>query len=219
MSPVIRTAAISTLFALAAAAGCASYATYPPVPGDTAINNPNTPALGNVMLAALRHVAIKYPPGGETDPAAPMPSESEPRFAFNLPAGVTPAVYERLAHLVGYGAVPLSPDTSHLPIYHITYLRIRGDQAQVSILRPVTELPLMPAGTPVMQEIKLNLRGGLRPWQVVAAREWDPGTEVELPGLNYYHPKTVPAIAESRTGDGTYRPAATAADPNAGAPE
>jgi hypothetical protein len=175
------------LTALAFAGGCVSYATYPAVPKNTALNDPNVPAMEEVMMTGLRFVATKYPPGGRPDPTQPAPAITEPRFALNLPQGVKPRVHERVAAAVGNGAAPLTPETSHLPIYHVTYLRVRGDEAQLNVVRELTELPRTPTGQPVMQEIKLHLRGGLRPWAVTTTREWDPGL-LDLPQLNYYEP-------------------------------
>jgi hypothetical protein len=216
MTRIARTTALTCLAALVLAGGCVSYATYPAVPKNTALNDPNTPAMSDVMLTGLRYVAMKYPPGASGDPTEVQPEPTEPTFAVNLPPGISPRAYERITGLVGNGAVPLTPETSHLPIYHVTYLRVRGDQAQINILRPVTELPPTPAGTPVMQEIKLQLRGGLRPWKVITSREWDPG-EVELPELNYYKPKgTDTTVTRSRVGEEMYRAKRPTADAETG---
>jgi hypothetical protein len=200
-----RAAAFGCLGMIALVAGCVSYATYPAVPQNTALNDPNTPAMSDVMLAGLRYVAVKYPPGGRPDPLTEPAPAPGPTFAVNLPPGISPKGYERIVGLVGNGAVALTPETSHLPIYHVTYMRVRGDQAQINILRPVTELPPTPKGMPVMQEIKLQLSGGLHPWKVITSREWDPGLE-EWPELNYYKPAGEPVKAASRPESGVYSP-------------
>ena len=212
--PTSRAAALIALTALSAIAslgGCASYATYPAIPRNTALNDPNTPAMADVMIAGLRYAAIKFPPGGKPDPTKPIEAITEPRFAINLPKGTSPKAYERIVKVVGEGAVALTPETNHLPIYHVTYVRVRGDQAQVNILRAISELPPTPSGLPVQQEIKLQLAGGLRPWHVITARDWDPGL-AEMPELNYYAPKGEPVHAKSNYGEPLYKPAPKTAD-------
>jgi hypothetical protein len=179
---------------LSALGGCVSYATYPPVPKDTAINDPNTPAMEEVAAAGLKWVVGKYPPGPEG--AA---------FALNLPEGTTPVVYRRMAAAVGNGAEVLTPENSHLPIYHVVSIRIRGDQANVWIDRPVVALGTTPQGTAVYQEVKLWLQGGLSPWHVVNALERTPGL-AEIPALNYYEPEPPPTVRPSKEEDATYKP-------------
>jgi hypothetical protein len=199
------------LGALAAAGGCVSYASYPAVARDTALNDPNTPALEEVMVSGLKYVVEKYPPpadagevAGETRQGAESGGAT---LALNLPQGLTPTAYERVARHVGHGAAPLTADTSHLPIYHVSYMRVRGDQAQINIVRPVLELGLTPSGTPVMQEIKLQLRGGLQPWHVISSREWDPGL-VDLPPLSYHTAVSEAELESSHSPDDVYRPTA-----------
>jgi hypothetical protein len=203
---------------LALVGGCVSYASYPAVPRNTAINDPNSPAMEEVMVAGLRYAVEKYPPGGRGEgenaggeggaEAGGGGGEAGARLALNLPEGLKPTVYERIARRVGSGAAPLTGETSHLPIYHVSYLRVRGDQAQINIVRPVVEMGLTPEGTPVMQEVKLQLRGGLQPWHVITSREWDPGV-VDLPPLNYHTPIPASELAASRSPDDVYRPGKT----------
>jgi hypothetical protein len=217
----VRIALLAGISLAAFGGGCASYATYPAQPRNIAINDPNFVAMEEVMMVGLRHVVNKYPPGGRQtsfDAAAPAPASGEveePKLALNLPQGVRPRVYERVARAMGHGTVPLTPEVSHLPIYHVTHVRVRGDMAQINISRPVTDLPPSPTGEAVMQEIKLQLRGGLSPWKVVTTREWDPGI-AELPPLNYYRPQGEPEFAQSRPApavEGTYRPRANVTEP------
>jgi hypothetical protein len=196
---ILSTAVLSVAAILA---GCVSYASYPAVPRNTAINDPNTPAMEEVMIVGLREVIAKYPPRGGSGAS---PQDEQAQLALNLPRGLKPRVHERIARAVGFGAAPLTPETNHLPIYHVSYLRIRGDQAQINIIRPVTDLGRTPSGMPVMQEIKLQLSGGLRPWHVVTRREWEPG-EVTLPELSYYQPEPEAVVEGSRGHDDVYRP-------------
>jgi hypothetical protein len=165
--------------------GCASYETIPAIPKNFALNDPNSVAMEQVMVTGLRWAASKYPPNGESVEAAAVRDTPIP-FAVNLPQGATYRTYERVVGEVGMGAAPLSEETSHLPIYHVSYVRVRGDEAQVHIIRPVASLGASPTGQSVPQEIKLQLRGGLRPWHVIGVREWDVGM-AEAPALNFYH--------------------------------
>jgi hypothetical protein len=157
--------------------GCVNHAHYPPVPGSLGYTNPNTPAVEEVMMAGLRWTAARYPAVAE---------ESAP-LALNLPEGVRGRVYERIAETVP-GAQPLTPENSHLPIYHVGAIRIRGDRAQVSIFRPILSVGPMRTGETVYQEVRVDLQGGLSSWHVVSWREWTPGSG-ETPPLNYYTPE------------------------------
>lgn len=212
-----RLAAVAGTLGALCAAGCVSYASYPPVPKNTAINDPNAPAMEEVMMVGLRWVAAKYPPGGqpavvngEIQPAPPV--------AVNLPKGVKPKVYERVAKAMGPSAKPLDAETSHWPIYHVDSLRIRGDQANIWIFRPAPELGMTPAGTPVYQEVKLWLRGGLQPWHVISVIERTPG-ESEIPEPNFYEPEPPPTKAQSKAAEEPYRPRPKApAEPAANQP-
>jgi hypothetical protein len=156
--------------------GCVSWASYPAGPGEVAVKNPNDPTMLDVMVTGLQWVIRRYPPGAGGE---------GPRLAINLPAGMRERVYQRVAVRVGQGAVPLTTANATLPIYHVAQVRVRGDEAAVDILRPVTELGPSPSGEPVYQEVRVNLRGGVSPWHVVSHREWTPGAVSSIPELNY----------------------------------
>lgn len=192
-------AALGAMVGVAMLAGCVNYASYPPTPGSVAITNPNTPAIEEVMMAGLRWTAMRYPP---PTTVAEADESSRPLMAVNLPPGVRGKVYERVANVVP-GAEPLSPENSHLPIYHVGAIRIRGDTAQVNIFRPVTDLGVKPTGETVYQEIRLDLRGGLAPWRVVSWREWTPGSG-DVPNLNYFAAEPPPPQDGPRVG-GVYQ--------------
>jgi hypothetical protein len=182
--------------------GCVSYANYPPVAKDTAVHNVNAPAMEEVMMAGLRWVAQKYPPSPSSLTGQPSPMAND--VAVNLPGGVKPKVYRRVAAAVP-GGQPLTEENQHLPTYHLSSIRIRGDQANVWILRPVTGLGASPRGGPVYQEIKLWLRGGLAPWHVVSSLEMSPGA-VDAPALAFYEPEAAPETRESVALEGSYKP-------------
>lgn len=184
MRRVFATLAFSSL---AVAAGCASWANFPPVPGDTAFHSLASPAMEDVMVEGLRWTITRYPPIGDALDFTPGPAE-EPRIAINLPKGVKAAFYQYASKDIGGPrrlVTPLASTTRDIPIYHVRSLRIRGDEAQINIVRPATELGPSPAGTPVYQEVTLTLRGGIGPWRVVANTPWSPGSE-DIPSPNYY---------------------------------
>jgi hypothetical protein len=189
------TAAAALTATLAAAlAGCVSYANYPPVPKNVAINDPNTPAMEEVMIAGMQWVTAKYPAGPEGTP-----------FAVNLPPGTKPVVYQRIVAAAGKDAQPLTADTASLPTYHVVAMRVRGDQANIWIDRPVTAFGNTPQGDGVYQEVKLWLQGGLSPWHVVNVLERTPGT-AEIPEPNFYEPAPPPSARPSPEHDAVYKP-------------
>lgn len=199
--------ALATGISLAAAlAGCVSYANYPPIPKNTAFNDPNTPAMEEVAVAGLKWVVGRYPAGPEGTP-----------FAVNAPVGTKPVVYRRLAAAAGPDAQPLTAGNANLPIYHIVSIRVRGDAANVWIDRPVVSLGKTPSGEPVYQEVKLWLQGGLSPWHVVNSLERTPGT-AEIPELNNYEPEPEPTLKKSQEQDSVYKPAPKPSATPAGEP-
>lgn len=190
-----RLIAATALTATLALAGCVSYASYPPVPKNIAINDPNTPAMEDVMVAGIQWVTMKYPAGPEGTP-----------FAVNLPPGTKPAVYRHVTAAAGKDAQPLTADTATLPTYHVVSLRVRGDQANIWIDRPVTAFGNTPTGSAVYQEVKLWLQGGLSPWHVVNVLERTPGA-AEIPEPNFYQPEPTGAPRPSPERDPVYKPA------------
>lgn len=166
----------------AALSGCVSWASYPASPGETALKDPNTPAVEEIMMAGLRWTVSKYPPVSATGEHV-----GGGRLALNLPFGVKPRVYRRVAEAAGGGAEPITSENRELPLYHVKSVRVRGDEAQINIVWPATTLGMGPDGKPVYQEVKLGLAGGLGPWRVVSFREWGPGAEP--PDVNLYSPE------------------------------
>jgi hypothetical protein len=209
--------------------GCVSYANWPPVPDDTALNDPNAPATEDVMLAGLRWAVNKFPPEGSSARLAPPPparKRGEPapaaRAAINLPEGVKPAVYRQIAEGAGGtrgGIVPVTAETESLPIYHVGWVRIRGDEAYMTVFRPVVDIAGTATTQKTYQEIRLGLRGGLKPWEVFNVRPWDVGTR-PAPAINYYEPE--PVIVPRRPSPApptspTFQPAPRAIEPAPGA--
>ena len=182
--------------------GCVSYASYPAVAQNTATNDPNTPAMEEVMMAGLRWVVNKYPPG-PVSPTGEAP-ETPTDIAVNLPPGVKPAVYLHVASAVP-GGHPLTARMATLPTYHVGGIRIRGDEASLWVFRPAVDLGQSATGGPVYQEVRVWLRGGFQPWHVVSSLESTPGTG-EMPELSYYTPEPPPTVHAAAPADSTYKP-------------
>jgi hypothetical protein len=179
-----------------------------------AVNDPNSPATEDVIAAGLRWAVNKYPPDGDTSLDAPRTttSTSGARAAVNVPSGIKPTAYQRIATEAGGtrgGVVPLTPQTQNLPIYHVGWVRIRGDEAYMTIFRPVTSIGGESTSGAVYQEIRLGLRGGLQPWTVTSVRPWEVGTK-PAPESNYYVPEPAPAAGQRSPNaieaESTYKP-------------
>jgi hypothetical protein len=177
---------ILALCACAALAGCVGWANYPPETGQTRFIDPNDRAMSTIISTSLGWAARKFPAHGR-DPAT---SEARPGpFTVNLPAAVRTNVHDRILERIGHGVLPLTPETANLPTYHVLSMRVRGDEGQVNILRPVPEFGQAPAGGAIYQEVRIMLRGGVLPWRVTGFREWSPGSVVQVPAPNYYKGK------------------------------
>jgi hypothetical protein len=63
-----------------------------------------------------------------------------------------------------------------MPIYHVGAIQLRGNNANVDIYRPTTELEPDPrTGKPVYQVVRVKLEGGLQPWRALIGRSYAPG--------------------------------------------
>lgn len=194
--------AIAAVATVGGMGGCAGYATYPRADGSTAISDLNSAPVNTIMATSLAWAAYKYPvaPEGEQAP-----------FAINLPEGVKPETYDYVVRQIGGGAVPLTHDTADLPTFHIGLIRVRGDEAQVDVLRPVLELSPSPAGETVYQQVTVRLEGGLSPWRVVGRREWTVGA-FPTPAPNYYDDLLNPPAPEPEPEPPAEEPAETGAE-------
>lgn len=153
--------------------GCVGYNTWPPQEGVRGVSAPNMRPNDQVMLASLQYVVERYPPDSE-------------RYAVNMPRGVSPSLYRWVVDRVGEGAEPLTPENEFLPIYHVKQIKVRGREAEVLILRPVTEAGVGPDGDLAYQPITVTLQGRLASgWRIVNRREWIVGLE-ETPELYYW---------------------------------
>lgn len=190
--------AAAPALALTLLAGCVGYSGHPdrkPV-GDPTLASPNVVSSKDVAATALEWVIKRYPPTGE-DGRLTMWREFEeapespdgtvaPRLAINIgdPA-VRQTTYNEFARRAGRGAVPITPENESLPIYHVGRVWVEGDMATVDIFRPVVPWPQGPANMRAYQAITVRLRGGMKPWNVVAHRVWGIGA-TPVPQIVYY---------------------------------
>ncbi|HVZ94313.1 MAG TPA: hypothetical protein VG797_07375 [Phycisphaerales bacterium] len=146
--------------------GCASYANYPEIGEDAAINDPNHPPIPELMAATLKYTVEKYPIGGD--------------YVVNLPPGMQLRWAERVVKRIEDPAAHLvTPGTEALPAYHITEIWLRGDAATVEVIRPVRGLKPGAEGQTgayTYQSMRLKLRGTLgSDWRVIGTRAWTMG--------------------------------------------
>lgn len=177
----VRGLALGLVIALGSViGGCVGFATYPPIQGSLAVRDPNSPAMEEVMRAALAWTVTNFPP--EYGSKAP----SDGPYAINLPEGVRRRVYLSAAKELGDRARPMTPESESLPTYHIKRIRISENRAEVDVLRPVAEIGESPLGEHMHQQITVYLEGGWSPWHVVRHRAWAIGAFTPPPP--YYMP-------------------------------
>ena len=153
--------------------GCVGDTTYPAANWQLASDDMNGPPADEIMIESVRWAVDRYEAG------------TEGPVAINLPDVVRDRTYSIVAYRAGERVEPLERDRADLPTYHLTRLWVRGDKAEVDLLRPVTELGASPTGRPIIQAVTIYLEGGLRQWRVVRARHWRIGTDA-VPPLHYF---------------------------------
>ena len=158
--------------------GCVGYDTWPGVKGDTARNDPNTSPMDLVQIAGLRWLIENQPPTGYTGPVA-----------VSLPAPIHPSQYQRIIKEIGHDAVPLTPETESLPIYYVEEIRVRLDEGEIDLLKPLPEMGKSPDGRPVYQRWTITMASSIQGWKVTRWREWSRGL-AETPEKHYYTPAT-----------------------------
>lgn len=168
--------------------GCSGFGDYNPGSPAQNIENlpdPNQPNIQRVMTASLQYVISRYRQGGTAEQA----------IAINLPPGMRQSNYITVANQVGKNVQPVTDaiiNTNSMPIYHVGAIQLRGNNADVDIYRPLTELDPDPkTGKPVYQVIRVKLEGGLQPWRALIGRSYSPGA-FEAP--QYY---TLPNVEDA----------------------
>ncbi len=205
---VVNAALISTALLAGAMSGCVGYNVYPPEQGTGGFTDPSSPPMYQIMTEALTWAVKKYPPGSQLPPTAsdvPIPAseaeavaaisgtDGEPaRVAISLFSSMRPDVYKFAVKEIGQGAVPLTPETEHLPRYMVSRVWVMGDGAKVDVFRPVEGMG-SDNGVALYQPITVNLRGGMKFWRVTSYRVWSIGT-FGAPAPEYL-PGSVPVAA------------------------
>lgn len=157
----------------ASLAGCVGYTTYPAASWQVASGEMNGPPADEIMIESVRWAVNRYETG------------TSGSLAINLPDVVRDRTYGVIAARAGERVVPMERGLEDLPTYHLTRLWVRGDKAEVDLLRPVNELGASPTGEPIIQAVTLYVQGGLQSWRVERARHWKIGTDA-VPPLHYY---------------------------------
>ena len=193
-------AAILGLAAIAGATGCATYANYPPIGQDLAVNDPNVVPLPVLMRVATARVLQRDANSGD------LPAN----WVLNLPRGMTPerarSVLDNTMPDAGVTGGMLVGDEGFrgLPVYSVTRVWLRGSKATVDVIRPVTLDGMQPTDENAdgvaytYQKVTLRLEGGFRPWRVANTREWPIGRE-QRPELFGWPEPAAPAETETES--------------------
>jgi hypothetical protein len=118
-------------------AGCAPWATHPPIQGAAQIGQPHHEPIPSIMAEAIRdtyerRIRPARPPAPDTADAAD--TEAPPEIVFNLPPHTHRRAWEQVAAKLGPNARPMtSPDE---PAVHIATVRVRTTQAEVDVIYP-----------------------------------------------------------------------------------
>ncbi|MEM7754325.1 MAG: hypothetical protein AAF297_01675 [Planctomycetota bacterium] len=179
-TPVLGLAASAALSAMLAGGGCVATTAYPARPGQNFVaRDVSHPSIEEICVEGLTWTLERYPVPEELS----TPTADGGVFAINPPIGMHPRVYERVVEKCGPLARPLTPETEHLPTYHIGRIVVRSDKAEIDIHRPVLELGESEQLS--YQPITLFIEGGLSPWRVQRSRPWAVGA-FPLPQPNYF---------------------------------
>jgi len=150
-------------------AGCVGYATYPAAEGQTAWAGANAPPITEATIAALAWAAERT--------ELPETPESEPAAAFNHYPGVSRSTYEFVSRRVGDRLAPLSMATIERPRFHVVQVRLRGADAEVDLLRPVTNMPRGPEGRYPLEPLTLHLESAAGRWRVERRQSFAIGSQ------------------------------------------
>ncbi|MGH7130696.1 MAG: hypothetical protein ACREJO_01975 [Phycisphaerales bacterium] len=170
----------ATLTAVAVAlGGCYGYSSWPPVEGNTAINDVNFTPTPVVMAVAMKFVADRYPPVPD-----PMPGQVyDVPFTISLPPGASVHTYYHVVESAGPAAHPLIEGQPELPLYTVAGVNVRGTSATVDIIRPVVGVGGKAIDKTLYQGVTVYLSSGVSPWHVTFHRTMPIGM-MEVPPPN-----------------------------------
>lgn len=140
--------------------GCALYMNYPPLEGDTSINNPNVTPMPEVVRIGLAETASRYPVEGP--------------YVVNLPKGTTRATGEWILGGLDESARLVGSESSGLPVFHVTRVWIRGGDGRVEVLAPDVN------GGPRGVVVEMSSTG-ISGWRVERVRALASGAVAEPP--------------------------------------
>ena len=128
-------------------AGCAAYSTWPPIEENSELAGTNwAPA------ARLASMAVQW--AHDEDGAITQ---------FDLPQGLPPAVYDRVAKMVDFDATPITtPDTGGV---YVIQLRLRGMHSEADVIVPD------PLDTWRMVTLTFEDKP-FQPWRLIRSRPW-----------------------------------------------
>lgn len=152
---------------------CVGFEAHPPIEGKRTLRQPNSPLVTKPVEAALKWAILRYPPEGDA-----FTAPTDIPIAVSLPEGFSADSYRSILLGLPRNVAPASESNTILPTYIVERVWIRGDEARVDLFRPMTSTPpdpTSPTAAPIHQLIRINLRGGLNPWNVTAHRTFLPG--------------------------------------------
>lgn len=157
--PMKKIVWVLTALSLAGLGGCFGYSSYPQIES-MAPSSPNFVQVRPAMETALKEVVDRYHP------------EWAGAFAVNLPAEMTVEAQRIVLAKLGPDARAMTPETVHLPTYHVARVWVRGPEAKIDIVRPVLDLGPNPDGSIAYQGMTVWLDAGLNPWRVNFIQPW-----------------------------------------------
>jgi hypothetical protein len=172
------------------AGGCAGYRTVSEEDAAWPTGHPNVASVEESVTAALKWAVQRVPP--------PDHEGSGGQFAISPPHGLRQSRYLRMVDDLGPQAFPVSPETGHLPTYHVGSVLVRGGRATIDVFCPVLDR----WGDIAYKPYTLNLEGGVMPWHVTSdIRAWqigsmDPPAKYPLPAVDE------PVMTEAGEGEG-----------------
>ncbi len=157
---------LTTGFALIAMtiSACAPVATYPDRGDRIVSTDPNLSPMPAVVAEALAHCVLFYPVEGP--------------YIINPPQGQSrkTAIWIR-SRLGDDDAYIVERDNTHLPVYHVDDVIIRGKHAEVEVLCPVWTANMSydtPPYERAYRRVLIRLTGAFQDWNYDNARSWPP---------------------------------------------
>ncbi|MHC5002680.1 MAG: hypothetical protein ACYTJ0_06120 [Planctomycetota bacterium] len=155
----------------AVSAGCAPWATYPPIETKSPLTSAELPPFPTLMAEAIWHVNYEYGAGTHD-------------FAFNLPPGTTPLVYEKVRRRLGDGVGHPQADLAG-PAVHVSSVRSRGTVGEVDVI--------FPRDDGLYEMVTVRLRNEIfRGWYVADDRRWR--FPIEAPPPPSFTPSSPPEV-------------------------